>query len=103
MYVPDELHDYFSDYPPMIGHYNVTDDMITPYTAKKKEALGINNCKCRKLMSDLLPKNGKLIHYLLFKQLVSLGVKVSKIHYVIVFKQSKWLSPFMHDVGEKEL
>ena len=35
MFVPDELHDYFSDYPPMIGHYNVTDDMLTPYTAKK--------------------------------------------------------------------
>ena len=101
MFVPDELHDYFSDYPPMIGHYNVTDDMLTPYTAKKKEDLNINNCKWRKLMSDLSPKNNKLIHYLLFNELVSLGVRVSKINYVDVFRQNKWLSPFMHNVGEK--
>ena len=37
MYVPDELHDYFSDYPPMIGHYNVQDDMLTPIQLRKRK------------------------------------------------------------------
>ena len=72
---PDELHDLHNDYP------------LAP------ESMKIN--KVNKLTPNLNNKTNYVLHHRSLKQYLSLGMKLTKIHRVIQFKQSKWLAPYI--------
>ena len=72
---PDELHDLHNDYP------------LAP------EPMKIN--KVNKLTPNLNNKTKYVLHHRNLKQYLSLGMKLTKIHRVIEFKQSKWLALYI--------
>ena len=72
---PSELHDLHNDYP------------LAP------ESMKIN--KVNKLTPNLNNKTKYVLHHRNLKLYLSLGVKLTKIHRVIEFKQSKWLAPYI--------
>lgn len=72
---PKELHDLHNDYP------------LAP------ERLKIN--KVEKLIPNLNDKQRYVLHYESLKQYESLGLKITKIHRGIKFKESDWMKQYI--------
>ena len=69
------LHDLHNDYP----------------LAPKQ----ININKVKKLISNVGDKESYILHYENFKQYLSLGLKIKKIHRGIKFEESQWLKKYI--------
>ncbi|CAK1598078.1 unnamed protein product [Parnassius mnemosyne] len=74
---PDELHDLHSDFP------------LCP------ENICVGNINENKLVPNLNNKDKYVIHYRNLKQCIEMGVKLTKIHRVLKFKQSPWLKMYI--------
>ena len=72
---PKELHDLHNDYP------------LAP------EQIKVN--KVEKLIPNLWNKKNYIIHYENLKQYLKLGLKLTRIHRGIKFKESKWLKKYI--------
>ena len=72
---PTELHHHHNEYP------------------LAAERLLLN--KVEKLVPNLNDKTKYVIHYETLKLYLSLGLKLTKIHRAITFKESKWLAPYI--------
>ena len=72
---PEKLHDLHNDYP------------LAPEVMK----IG----KVNKLTPNFNKKTKYVLHHRNLKQYLGLGMKLTEIHRVISFKQSKWLAPYI--------
>ena len=72
---PVELHDAHNDYP------------CAP------ERLKID--KVEKLVTTFLSKKNYVVHHLTLKKYIELGLRVTKIHRGVSFKESEWLAPYI--------
>jgi hypothetical protein len=94
--IPNELHDYFKDYPPCPVNETVDNAELSRY---QKKLLTDNNVKpgtkTAKLLCNLKDKDEYHIHYRLLKLFVKLGVKVDKVYQVLRFNQSPWMKPYI--------
>lgn len=78
--IPESLHDFFADLPPLLTH----EDMGT----------GL------KLVGTLHPKERYVVHVEMLKFVVRLGVVVTKIHRVLRFYQRPFLRSYMRKNSE---
>ena len=92
---PQELHDLHNDYPLAPEKMQISPEMLSPYQQALKEDLGYKPAKVEKLVPNLWDKQRYVIHYRNLKQCLSLGLKLSKIHRVLQFKQEAWLKPYI--------
>jgi hypothetical protein len=92
IHIPEELHDYFNCYPLAVEN---TSYEASPYMNEIKEKLNIKDCKVNKLIPNLYDKIKYVLHYRNLKLYKSLGLKITKIHRVLEFKQTPYLQDYI--------
>jgi hypothetical protein len=98
---PAELHNLHSDYPLAPESMKISEDMLSDYSKKLKQKLNIGNSNVPKLVPNLYDKKKYVVHYRNLKFYLEQGLKLTKIHRVIQFKQSPWLKSYIDFNTEK--
>jgi hypothetical protein len=88
---PVEIHDEHNDYPLAPQKLKVTKDMLSDYQ-KAFDKKSSDSCK---LIPNLKNKEKYVVHIDLLHLYMSLGIKVTKVHRIITFKQSPWMKPYI--------
>ena len=74
--------------------------MLSKYSSNIANNYGINLGEVNKLIRNLDKKNN-VIHYKNLHLYISLGMKVTRVHKILKFKQSNWLKKFFDFNTEK--
>jgi hypothetical protein len=89
---PAHLHDAHNDYPLAPEKMAITRDMLSPYQLDNfPETRG----SCEKLVPNLRNKSKYVLHYQSLKLYLQLGMKLTRIHRAIKFRQSAWLKSYI--------
>ena len=95
--VPEELHDYFNDYPPAPEPLEIRDDMISPISSNIRSNRGYNKrFKSIKLAPNLLNKRKYICHIRNLHLYLNLGMELTKIHRSLRFTQKAWIAPYIN-------
>ncbi len=88
---PEELHDYFKEYPPLADHFCPTEDMLSSYQKAFFEKVG----KTEKLACTLINKRFYKVHYKMLQFVLTIGMKLVKVHRILSFDESDFMRPFI--------
>ena len=92
---PPELHDHHNEY------LKVTEDMLSPYAKKFPEDLDLSGTSTEKLIPNLNSKEKYVVHYRNLKLYLSFGMKLTRIHKVVIFRQTPRLKQYIDFNTEK--
>ena len=98
---PDELHVLHNDYPLTPEKLAISYDMLSDYCKKIPDEYGIKVGDVMKLIPNLGGKTNYVLHYRNLQLYLSLGMKLTKIHRVLKFKQSDWMKKYIDFNTEK--
>ena len=98
---PDELHVLHNDYPLAPEKLAIPYDMLSNYCKKIADKYGIKVGDIMKLIPNLGDKTNYVLHYRNLQLYLSLGVKLTKIHKVLKFKQCDWMEKYIDFNTEK--
>ena len=92
---PNELHELHNDYPLAPEKLTVTNDILSKYCKSIADKYDIKVCHVKKLIPNLGNKTKYVVHYKNLQLYLSLGIKLTKIHRVLKFKQSDWMKKYI--------
>ena len=97
---PSELHKLHNDYP--LGP-EINQNMLPKYCCNIADKYGIKIGGVDKLVPNLGNKSKYVVHYRYLQLYLSLGMKLTKIHRILKFKQSDWLKKYIDfNTGKRE-
>jgi hypothetical protein len=91
----EHLHDAHSDYPLAPERMKVPKNWLSDYQCTLVNELGGEYTECEKLVQNLYRKEKYIVHYSTLKLYLSLGMRVTKIHRAIKFRQEAWMVPYI--------
>ena len=91
---PEELHNLHDNYPCAPEKMKIEERYLSDHQKQLGKKCGANY-KIEKLCLTLNSKKKYILHYRNLKQYLSLGLKLSKVHRVLKFKQSSWLKKYI--------
>ena len=98
----DELHELHNDYPLAPEKLAVSSDMLSKYCKKIADEYEIK-VDVKKLIWNLGNKTNYVVHYRNLQLYLSLGMKLTKIHKVLEFRQSDWMKKYIGFNTEKRM
>ena len=98
---PDELHELDNDYPLALEKLAFSSDMLSKHCKEIADEYRIKVGDVKKLIPNLGSKTEYVLHYRNLQLYLSLGMKLTKIHRVLKFKQSDWMKKYIDFNTEK--
>ena len=99
---PKELHDLHNDYPLAPEKMTVTKETLFSYCESIREKFNISIGQVHKFIPTLNKKEKYVLHYRNLQLYIDLSLKVKKVHRVLEFNQSLWLTQYI-DSKKKEI
>ena len=94
---PQELHDAHSDYPLAPERILIQYEMLNETQLKilRHYQVPKSGIRVQKLVPHLMVRKNYMIHYRNLRFYLEEGMKLTAIHMVLQFNQSKWLAPYI--------
>ena len=92
---PEDLHDLHNDYPLAPEQIMVEETDLSPYCKKLRDQFHCSVGTVKKLVPNLRRKEKYVVHYRNLQLYLDLGLKVTKVHRVLKFRQSPWLKEYI--------
>ena len=97
---PVHLHDFFADYPLAPEKQIVPENWLSLYNERLVKDKEVGNGKYvsgEKLVQTLFTKKNYVVHYRAFQTYMKFGMKVTKIHGALKFRQSPWMKDYIEE------
>ena len=92
---PEELHDLHNGYPLAPERTKVPATWHSEYQQKHAKELNIANDDTEKLLLTSNNKKNYVVHYRNLQLYLRLGMKITKVHRVLIFTQETWMEKYI--------